>query len=57
MLHSPEGLLVIPEESLFEPILDSLAEQPLDLETWHGILPYQRPTVVDDDVTTMALDT
>jgi hypothetical protein len=54
--YSSEGLPVIPEESLFEPILDPLAEQPLDLETWHVIPPYQRPTVVGDDVATLALD-
>ena len=53
--YTTVGLLVIPEEALFEPILAPLSEQPLDLVS-HVIPPSQQSAGTDDNVTTLALD-
>ena len=55
MLYTLAGPPVIPEDSLFEPSLDLLAEQPLDL-TSHGVPASQQSVVASDDVATLAQD-
>jgi hypothetical protein len=51
--YTPAQLPAIPEESLFDPILDPLAEQPLDLAR-HIVPPSQQS--IDEQEATPALD-
>ena len=54
-LHTSVGIPVIPEESLFKPILDPLAEQPLYLGS-HVVPPSQQSMGAGDNMVTLSLD-